>query len=484
MSQSVDSTASPIDSSPLFSPLKESAQLARAPLCIFDQVTRFLPQGDENHSFWWKTTGRHFALMMYEACYPESRQVELLLFYRFVVVPRLGLKPTSSNPNFHSRVAPGIGDGSPIGYSWRWGTGPGSKPLIRHYVEAMGPLTGTTADPLHEYAAKEMLNHLSEILSGVELPLAWRFAAHLRPVLTDEPTRQAAGSSMLVGLQCAPDSHTIEVMAGLMTRAPSQVPQLLNTIFPQALCDAYGATASLDGLNMVRDFLENDLHGRHLTILGTTAIDCCAAATSRFKVYVTTDTLAFNHFAAVMALGGRKPESPQSLAQLKELWYGIKGLAADYPTELEPPLSNINDVGLSDAYNSSNNKNVNTSGVTFYFDIHPKYPFPHVKMQVDVSRHSKSDLDAIQAMIGFLKRRGQGEDGQAYLNVVHGMVSENELRTCRGLQAFFAFAFKDGELDITSYFLPQCYRRFGQIQAELSPALSPRSQRRSRFDSY
>ncbi|KAF3481321.1 putative VrtC [Arthroderma uncinatum] len=447
-------------------------------LGVFNNVSRFLPDDDENHLFWWKTTGRHFARMIHEARYPEPRQVELLLFYRFVIAPRLGPKPTSAEPRFRSRVAPGIGDGSPIGYSWRWGTGRGSKPLIRHYIEPMGLLTGTAADPLNEFAAKEMLWHLGKIIPSASLPLAWKFAAHIRPNLTDEAARQAAGSSMLVGLQCAPDSDSVEVMAGLMTKAPSQVKELLNTIFPRAMRDAYGEDASLDSLNIVREFIETDPHGRHLTMLGTTAIDCCSAESSRFKVYVTTNNTSFDHIAAVMTLGGRKPESPKSIAQLKELWYGLKGLEADFPTSSEPPSVTVN----GSAHGRAAGANANISGVTFYFDIHPKYPVLHVKLQVDVSKHAETDAAAIKAVTSFLERRGQGDDARAYMNVVHGMVTEKELDTRRGLQAFFAFAVKKGEIDITSYFLPQIYRRFAETQAEICP--TSRSQRRSRFDSY
>jgi hypothetical protein len=86
--------------------------------------------------------------------------------------------------------------------------------------------------------------------------------------------------------------------------------------------------------------------------------------------------------------------------------------------------------------------------------------------------------------MGFLERRGQEKEARAYLNVARGMVSDEDLRTRRGFQAFFAFAFKNGEVDITSYFLPQIYRRFAETQADLSAPASPRWQRRSRFESY
>ncbi|KAL4925853.1 prenyltransferase nscD [Aspergillus undulatus] len=447
-------------------------------LHLFTTLSRFLPTDNPAHVFWWRTTGRHFALMLHEAAYPIYRQIELLLLHRFSVVPRLGPQPTSATPSFTSRVAPGIGDGSPIGYSWRWGTSKESKPLIRHYIEAIGSLTGTVADPLNEFAGREMLTALAGAVGGVQLDLAWKFAAHIRPQLMDDEGRAVAGSSILIGVQCAPESEgVVDVMAGLMTRDPKQVKDLLGGIFPRAMQDAYGKGVSLAGLEMVRDFVERDPQGKYLKVLGTTAIDCCAPAKSRFKVYVTTANTSFDHIAAVMALGGRKPESEGAIAQLKELWYAVKGLDQEFRTSEQPPQ-------LANGDGSGNGKgpaNANVSGVTFYFDIHPKYPYPHVKLQIDVSKHSASDWDAIQAVLGFLERRGQGADAQAYLNVVTAMVSEEELRAKRGLQAFFSFAFKNGEVDITSYFLPQIYRRFAETQAELGLTSS---RRRSRFDSY
>ncbi|KAJ5153195.1 VrtC [Penicillium canariense] len=460
----------------LSKPLDLDAQLG-----IFNTLSRFIPDKDENHSFWWKVTGSQVARMLHEARYPEQRQIELLLFHRFYVVPRLGPKAVAAVPQFWSRIAPGIGDGSPISYSWRWGTGPGSKVLIRHYMEAMGSLTGTPADPLNEIAAKEMLWELGNKFPTTDLSLLWKFAAHIKPSLTDEATRKAAGSSILVGLETAADSHTVDVMAGLMTRAPSQVQNMLHGVFPRAMRDAYGEDVSLDCLNAVRDFIETDPHGNLLTVLGTTAIDCCNPEVSRFKVYVTTRSASFDHIAAVMTLGGRKPAPQRTLDQLRELWYSLRGLEAGFPTSDEPTALPCvySRPGLPNG-RSGAVANANISGVTFYFDIHPKYAVPHVKMQVDVSKHSDSDLAAIQAVTGFLERRGQGRDAQAYINVVRGMVTEEELRTKRGFQAFFALAIKNDEIDITSYFLPQVYRRFAQIEGELSP----KGHRRSRFDSH
>ena len=418
--------------------------------------------------------------MMHEAGYPVERQVQLLLFHRFLIVRRLGPQPTSSEPWFKSRVAPGAGDGAPIGYSWRWGVGD-NKPYIRHYIEPMGALTGTPADPLNEVATKEMLWELGKILPTADLSSFWKFAAHLRPNLADEAVRQKfAGSSMLVGLEMPPDSNTVDVMAGLITRDPAQVSGLLDHVIPKAMRDAYGADVCLDSLNAVRDFVANDPHGSQLTPTGTTAIDCCSSEVSRFKVYMVTRNTSFDHVAAIMTLGGRKPVSTETIDGLRELWYGLKGLEPDFPTSAEPPPPHAN--GAANGVGGAN-----PVGVTCYFDIHPKYALPHVKAQIDVTKHAKSDMAAAEAVTGFLERRGRGRDAKAYMNVLRGMVPAEDLRTRRGgrgvqaVQAYLAFAFKQGEIDITSYFLPQVYRRFAETKAELDKPTVVR-QRRSLFE--
>ncbi|PGH27438.1 hypothetical protein AJ80_00916 [Polytolypa hystricis UAMH7299] len=447
-------------------------------LHIFKAISRFLPDKDEHHSFWWKVTGRHVARMLHEARYPKERQVELLLFHRFTVVPRLGPKPTSTEPWFKSSVAHGAGDGSPIGYSWRWGTGSDSKPVIAQYVEPMGSLTGTAADPLNEFATKEMLRELGKILPSASMSSVWKFAAHLRPNMTDEATRATADSSMVVGMECGSESDTIDVIAGLNMRAPQQVSEL-TTIFSNTMRDIYGPDTPLDCLNAVRDFIETHPHGKYLTMLGTTGIDCRMPESSRFKIYVTTRNMSFDHIASIMTLGGRKKESTESLKQLRELWYGLKGLDAGFPTSAQSSTVSMN--GRGDQCDTA--ADPNTSGVAFSFAIHPKYTVPQVKLQVDIGKHATSDWAAIEAVTSFLAQRGQARDAQAYRNTVCGIVSEQDLRTHRGLQASFEFAIKNGEIDITSYFLPQVYRRFAEIQDELNP-MSQRRQRRSRFDSY
>lgn len=325
-------------------------------------------------------------------------------------------------------------------------------------------MTGTAADPLNEIAPKEMLWELGKTLAEADLSLMWKFSRHIRPDLADEESRKMAGSSMLVGAQWAPDSTKIDVMAGLMTRSPSKVDVMLSDVFPSAMRDAYGPDVSLHCLDIVRDFMAAP-HGQYLTVLGTTAIDCCSPEVSRFKIYVTTRNTSFDHVVTVMTLDGRISASEQAIDQMRDLWYGLKSPEVEFDASVESSRRDLDDdMGRNDDIAA----NANVSGVTFYFDIHPKYLVPHVKLQIDVSKHAKNDMAAIEAVTRVLRNRGQGRDADAYLNVVRGMVSEEELTTRHGFQAFFAFAFKNDDIDITSYFLPQVYRRFHQTQEEAS----------------
>lgn len=173
-----------------------------------------------------------------------------------------------------------------------------------------------------------------------------------------------------------------------------------------------------------------------------------------------------------MTLGGRKSVPEQTIDQLREVWYGINGLQQSYPTSAELPTLYEGPNGSGAAL---------PHGVSFYFDIHPKHALPDLKLQLDASKHAKSDLAAAEAVCDYFSRHGRGSGARSYMNMLQGIVSKEEMRSRRGLLAFFSFAFKQGEIDITSYFNPQIYRRFYEIRAELNGSPVVR-QRRSLFE--
>ncbi|KAI7233599.1 hypothetical protein KC330_g5308 [Hortaea werneckii] len=384
--------------------------------------------------------GHHVALMLHEADYHPARQVELLLFHRFTLLPFLGPRPTSSTPWFCSRVAPGAGDGTPIGYSWCWSSS-GDRPTIRHYLEPLGPLTGTAADPLNDTAPKQLLLQLAKTFPDTQLDALWKFAAHLRPKARSSDARRFNGSSLLLGLEMGAENDRVDVTAGLITKVPEQVDALLRKIIPAAMRDAYGADVSLDALEAARAFIDAD---PHLVLNGTMAVDCISPTVSRFKFYVMNTSASFDHIAAVMTFGGRKEVDLEHLKELRQLWYRLKGLPDDFPDSAEPPLPATNGVSNGAAVAG------NVTGLSFYFDLHPKHVLPDVKMQVDLSRHATTDLAAAEAVASFLESHGQPHYAAAYMNVLHAFVSREELAAERGVHAYFSFSLKPDGLEIKS----------------------------------
>ncbi|KAK4504425.1 hypothetical protein PRZ48_005341 [Zasmidium cellare] len=410
-----------------------------AQLAIYNAVSRFLPPGNEHEAFWWKLVGRHFAIMMHEADYSIERQIELLQFHRFRIIPLLGPRPTSSTPWFRSRVAPGAGDGTPIGYSWKWSVG-GGKPTLRHYMEPLGELTGTPADTLNEVAPKHFLMQLASDFRQTDLDAFWKYADHLRPSALDAGTRgKYIASAVLLGLEMPAESNRVDVMAGLIVKVPDQVKTLLPSIIPSALKDVFGDNVSLASLEVAREFIDND---PHLSVNGTMAVDCVSKEKSRFKFYTMNTGTSFEHIKDVMTLGGRKHVASKVLDQLQELWYGLKGLPSDYPVSSELP-----GFKLSSGQNGTAQVG-NTSGLSFYFDLHPKLSLPDVKMQVDMSKHADSDWAAAAVVVDFLRRHGQARYAQAYLNVLQSLVCTEELKSKRGILAYFSFSIKHDEVEI------------------------------------
>lgn len=471
MSPHLSSTASSPDGK--ISKFGDQTTNADAQLSIYNSVSRFMPMGNEDEAFWWGLVGRHVAIMMHEADYTVERQVQLLLFHRYRIIPSLGRRPTSPTPWFKSRVAPGAGDGTPIGYSWKWSVG-GGKPTIRHYMEPLGPLTGTPADPLNEVAPKQFLMQLAADFTTTDLSAFWKYAEHLRPFASDAHTRQKyIASAVLLGLEMNSGSDRIDVMAGLIVKVPDQVHKLLPTIIPAALRDVYGEDVCLDSLHAAREFIDND---SHLSVNGTMAVDCISKEKSRFKFYTMNTGTSFDHIASTMTLGGRKPVPQATLDQLRELWYGLKELPLDFPTSSEVPSTDN-----APNSNSGGAQPGNASGLSFYFDLQPKFSLPDVKMQVDLSKHAANDWAAAMVIVGFLRRHGHGHYAQSYLNVLQSMVPVEELKSMRGILAYFSFSIKNNDIEIKSYFNPQAYRRFNSYKFSRSESFSTWS-RRSRFE--
>lgn len=374
--------------------------------------------------------------MLRGAGYTLQRQTELLLLYRFTVVPLLGPKPTPPTPQFRSAVAHGIGDGTPIGYRWSWGTGAQSQPQVSLILEPIGPLTGTLADPFNESAAKAAMLNLAKVYpESVQLSTLWIFAAYLRPIMMKQSPNESAAGVMVLDLHCRTDAG---VAASLSTHASTELPGFFSDVFLQALNSAYGLDGNLKSLAALQDFIMRHPSGRKLAITGTTGVDCLSIEDAHVKCHAISQDASFDYIETVLTLGGSKVVSSKALAQLRELLSVM--IDSDGPAA---PRSSVNA------------HTVSSRGVSFIFEVNPADAMPKIRLEVDITKQANSPFHIVQAVSTFLAQRGQGIEAQAYMNVLHGILGEPygpvngsreyEINAWRGLQASFTFLIDGGE---------------------------------------
>lgn len=143
---------------------------------VWKSLSQWLPPRDADKDFWWNLCGHNLAVMLEAGDYTLSKQYDALIFFYHWVVPYMGPAP---RPDGKVRWKTVLGvEGSPIDYSWKWNTSK-SKPDVRFTIEAIGPYTGTTKDPLNQQAMREMLHHISKIVPTFNSELADHFFATL-----------------------------------------------------------------------------------------------------------------------------------------------------------------------------------------------------------------------------------------------------------------------------------------------------------------
>lgn len=444
-------------------------------LIVWKALSRSLPVGGADQSFWWKLTGRHLAILMHEAGYSVDRQIESLLFHYFTIVPRLGPQPKHATPGWVSRIGGHGSDGTPIGYSWRWGNG-NVAPSISHFVEPIGALTGTPADLLNEVAATELLWEVGKIFPDTDLSLFWKLAPKFKPDMTNDAAPRT--SSVLIGFDMAPWSSTVGLTTNIYPRAPKHANELKNVI-ADAMRGRYGNDVCLDSLNALYDFLAADSDGIQLVPQGTIGIDCSRAYSAGIKCAAVTSSSSFDHIAAIMTLGGRNTVSSKVIDQLHDLWYTLRGLESDFPTSAQLPV--LGNVALNGHGTMGRSGSSNPPPLSFHFNVLHQPSATVVKAYFEVGDHAKSDMAAAKVLTGFMERQGWGHQTNAFLSAFQGLLSAKEMYSRSGVLGYISVAIEEGELDISSYINPLAYRRFDEIRADLDKSSIIR-QRRSRFE--
>ncbi|KAL8923977.1 MAG: hypothetical protein Q9208_004261 [Pyrenodesmia sp. 3 TL-2023] len=172
-------------------------------------------------AYWWNTSGRDLANMLYEADYSEGVQHQFLSFYRSTICPRLGHRPHENS------AKSGVGrDGNPFEYSFEL-RGSTKTQAVRFVVDVSDLRPVEKTNPLSMTSTQEVVDSLAKGCPGFDdtwyrVLSRWFVQTHL-PVKEQEALIAEVGyqTSVILGF----DIHH-------RGSSPQQLPVLGKVYFP------------------------------------------------------------------------------------------------------------------------------------------------------------------------------------------------------------------------------------------------------------
>ena len=143
-------------------------------------------------------------------------------------------------------------------------------------------------------------------------------------------------------------------------------------------------------LNKLMNFMTKDSEGSLLRIIAV-AIDCVKPKRSRLKVYVRSPHTSFHSISHIMTMANTSCglQIENALKEVQELWHLTLGLDEHFPSAQELP-----------------NKEHQTSGVYYYFDIKAGNTAADPKLYIPVRHYARNGLAIAQGLGTFLSRKG------------------------------------------------------------------------------
>ncbi|KAI0190592.1 aromatic prenyltransferase [Astrocystis sublimbata] len=394
--------------------------------------SKWLILENENHEWWWKTTGGHLAFLLDRGDHNLYDQINTLLFHYHLVATRLGPYPRSSTSSWASFMTD---DCSPIEYSWKWGQGRGS-PEIRYGIEAISSYAGTVADPLNQTATCELLFQLKRMNPAIDLTGFEYFRQFFFGTGSGtSPTAQQKRSSLFLAF---------EMKSGVIDAKAYFIP--VESKRDTVDSSIYEAVESLgfsnrSAIQQMKEYLGSNEDAATLKPF-MVGIDLTRPANSRLKVYVRSPLSSFQFVSDFMTLGRRRTGFEAEREQFADLWRLTLCLAPDYPENAGLPANRHS-----------------TAGTCFYFDLSPKDESPNVKAYIPVRHYAPSDMEAALGLTRFLDKHGRGEYTRSYLEAVKHLAKGGNADSSGGVQTYISCAYKGGTLCMTSYLSPQIYSR-------------------------
>ncbi|KAL3443931.1 tryptophan dimethylallyltransferase-domain-containing protein [Aspergillus insuetus] len=428
---------------------KRSASDGRSTTHVWKVLSRTLPSQDANSDAWWQLTGKHLAVLLNAAGYPVDRQFECLLYHYHYAAPYLGPAPRGDNVPSKWKSMLRL-DGTPFEFSWRWDTAD-EGPDVRIGLEPIGPMAGTTLDPLNHLAIREVLHKLASAIPGTDLTWTHHFLAtlfdHDYAKYTEESSSGTPiGTSLFLSLDFLRDSTQIKTYFQ---------PRMLNQ---PGLLDIPRWEASFQKLHpdaparrTVHKFLTSNPEGKLLKPF-CLSVDNCDPVTARIKWYFNSPHTNFASIREIMTLGGRitSIDTDHQLFELFDLLRTVTEQPDSFPETSEFPYTTSSPPSTAP----------NSTGCVYFFDIAPGtgQSLPAIKLYFPIRNHGRNDLAATQNLMRWLDSRGRGQYGDAFLRALETVADYRRLDEGGELLSFLSCQFlADGELELTSYFNPEAY---------------------------
>ncbi|EMR80676.1 putative dimethylallyl tryptophan synthase protein [Botrytis cinerea BcDW1] len=428
---------------------------------VWESTSKWLPRRNDDCDFWWQSTGPQLGALLFHAGYSVAQQYEGLLFHYHVLVPRLGPRPTSSS------LAGGSpykwksfmqDDFKPIEYSWKWDTGKllsngnMSKPDLRLVIEAIGPLTGTTQDPLNQVATGEILRELDSVNPKVDL--TW-FHQVSRAIFGDVDVTEAKDHIQAADLADVGSSSMFLAFQFLKGDPKSDSP-IKAYFMPPGWAKSRGtdnrahekiiaAIRSLGHkdkhewttLDQLLSFFNDNENGRQLSTPFIVSTDCMISSECRLKIYVRTPRASFDSVVDILSMGGKRAGFEKNFQELKDLWRLTFDLPIGFSTSEDLPL-----------------REHGTSGMCYHFEIHQANALPDVKLYIPTKHYGQSDMKVAKGLTKYLELYGRGTYAADYMKALKQLAPLHQLETSSGVQSYISCALEKESLSLTTYFNP------------------------------
>lgn len=375
-------------------------------------------------------------------------------------MPFLNHKPQAdSSRNWQSLLPVTV---VPLEYSWKWDTACGN-PEVRLTIEAFGDLSGTQADPLNQAAAIELLHRTKAFLPDLNQTWINHFCSTLFDEDKDKYMEEAQSgrgmrlqSTMLVAFEFGPTSTSTKTYL-----TPRRLGQQGFAGLPEYMpaIQALGPSRALDAL---MDFLHTSPEGGKLTPFGL-SFDNIEPTSSRLKLYFASPNTSYNALSEVLTLGGRVSRANFNIEEKIRTIHALAKALMVAPDNL-PDDEHISARGQQQSLSNASDPLTSNivkervsllAGYQYYFDIAPGADLPDIRFYVPIRKQLINDHGVAAAVTDWMKAQGRGQFCDNYVRMLEGLAGERGLSECHGLHSFIGCLIRrDGELDVTSYFLP------------------------------